>query len=84
MLFLSAKCDTKKAGSISVASSNNCDDKLVTILGLSIIKKSKINEWNARLLSLNEQIEYWINPINISDKTIETVELFYDINKPED
>ena len=52
--------------------------------GLSIVKKSKKKEWEERLLSLKEQIEYWINPENITNKTIETVELFYDINKPED
>lgn len=44
--------------------------------GNCVIKKNKINEWNNRLNSLKEQIDYWIN--NKTDKTIETIQLFYD------
>jgi len=32
-----------------------------------------------RLNSLEEQIEYWSNPSNRTNKTIEVVQLFYDI-----
>jgi hypothetical protein len=46
--------------------------------GILIVKKK--DEWINRLKVLNEQIEYWINPNNKTEKTIEIVELFYNIN----
>lgn len=49
-------------------------------LGLLIIKKQKREEWNNRLNVLKEQIEFWLNPKNRTDKTIEVIELFYDSN----
>ena len=30
-----------------------------------------------RLIALEQQIDYWSNPENITDKTIETIQLFY-------
>ena len=45
--------------------------------GICVIKKSK--EWSQRLNALKEQIIYWINPDNITTKTIEIIQLFYDI-----
>ena len=48
--------------------------------GINVIKKSKINEWDTRLKTLEQQINYWLNPINITDKTIEIIQLFYDEN----
>jgi hypothetical protein len=47
--------------------------------GICTVKKIKKNEWNERLNSLKEQIEYWINPQNKTDKIIEIIQLFYDI-----
>jgi len=47
--------------------------------GICNVKKSKIDEWSKRLESLETQINYWIKPENKTDKTIETVQLFYDI-----
>jgi len=47
--------------------------------GLCRLKKDKKKEWNFRLNSLKEQITYWTNPENITDKTIEVVQLFYDM-----
>ena len=44
--------------------------------GLCIIKKSKKDEWDKRLNSLETQINYWIN--NKTDKTVEVIQLFYD------
>lgn len=35
-------------------------------------------EWDARLERLREQVEYWTNPANATEKTVEIVELFYD------
>jgi hypothetical protein len=44
-------------------------------LGVMQIMKTKQTEWNARIDTLKQQIQYWIdNPI---EKTIEIVELFY-------
>jgi len=47
--------------------------------GFCVVKKSKKSEWIQRLNTLKEQIEYWINPINMTNKTIETIQLFYDV-----
>ncbi len=47
--------------------------------GLCIIKKNKKDEWNQRLNSLANQISYWINPNNKIDKTVEIIQLYYDI-----
>jgi hypothetical protein len=47
--------------------------------GIYVIKKSKKNEWIDRLHVLEETICYWINPENTTSKTIETIQLFYDV-----
>jgi len=44
--------------------------------GLSVVKKSKQEEWKRRLLSLTEQIDYWKE--HRTQKLVEVVELFYD------
>ena len=46
--------------------------------GICVVKKSKKKEWVQRLNCLKESINYWINPENKTDKTVETVQLFYD------
>ena len=46
--------------------------------GICDIKKTKKKEWNERLNLLKEHIEYWINPENTIEKTIEIIQLFYD------
>jgi hypothetical protein len=48
--------------------------------GINVIKKSKIMEWGNRLKSLEQQINYWLNNENMTDKTIEIIQLFYDEN----
>ena len=45
-------------------------------LGIVYLTTNASKEWNARLLSLTDQIEYWCN--NRTDKTIETIQLYYD------
>ena len=45
--------------------------------GLCVVKKTKKDEWAQRLHALEENINYWI--INRTDKTIETIWLFYDV-----
>ena len=47
--------------------------------GLCVIKKSKNNEWTERLNTLGEQISYWVNPENKTSKTVEIIQLFYDV-----
>jgi len=47
--------------------------------GICVVKKSKKDEWTQRLNALEEQIIYWINPVNMINKTIETIQLFYDV-----
>ena len=46
--------------------------------GICIVKKSKKEEWNERLNTLEETIQYWTDPVNKTNKTIETIQLFYD------
>jgi hypothetical protein len=47
--------------------------------GICVVKKSKKTEWTQRLNTLKEHINYWITPENITNKTIETIQLFYDV-----
>ena len=46
--------------------------------GICGIKKSKKKEWDERLKALEEQIKYWTDPLNKTEKTIEVIQLFYD------
>ena len=46
-------------------------------LGICVVKKTKTKEWVNRLESLKNQIEYWCQPENITNKTIEIIQLFY-------
>ena len=48
--------------------------------GFCTVKKSKKNEWNERLETLQKQVEYWIIPENKTNKTIEIIQLYYDMN----
>jgi hypothetical protein len=47
--------------------------------GICSLKKTKQNEWKERLQTLANQITYWLNPDNKTVKTIEIIQLFYDI-----
>jgi hypothetical protein len=46
--------------------------------GLPIVPLKRKTEWEHRLKSLKEQIDYWIH--NKTDKTLEVVQLFYNMN----
>jgi hypothetical protein len=48
--------------------------------GIIKLKNNKQIEWNERLDSLKQQIDYWSNPKNITEKTIEIIQLFYNCN----
>jgi len=43
-----------------------------------LCKLKYIDEWNGRLMVLKQQIEYWSNPINKTNKTIEVIQLYFD------
>ena len=45
-----------------------------------IVKIEYKKEWNNRLECLKEQINYWTQPENKTDKTLEIIQLFYDQN----
>jgi hypothetical protein len=47
--------------------------------GICVVKKSKMKEWTQRLTTLADQIKYWVNPKNTTNKTIEVIQLFYDV-----
>ena len=44
--------------------------------GICVVKKKK--EWEERLEILKEEIEYWCEEENQTDKTVEIIQLFYD------
>ena len=46
--------------------------------GILVLNRNKIEEWNARLERLREQIQYWID--NCCEEPIKSVHLFYDCN----
>lgn len=46
--------------------------------GFLLLDKSKEIEWQNRLNTLKEQINYWCNPQNVTNKTIEIIQLYYD------
>jgi hypothetical protein len=47
--------------------------------GICVVNKSKKEEWDFRLKSLSDQVEYWTDIKNKTDKTVEIIPLFYDI-----
>ena len=46
--------------------------------GICVVKKSKKDEWLQRLNALAEQVNYWLQPENETNKTVEIIQLFYD------
>ena len=46
--------------------------------GICVVKKPKSDEWSKRLNVLENHINYWINPENTTNKTVEIIQLFYD------
>ena len=47
--------------------------------GICVVKKTKQDEWKQRLNTLENHINYWTHTKNKTNKTIETVPLFYDM-----
>lgn len=48
--------------------------------GIILVQQNKLKEWNERLEILKNQIEYWCNEENKTEKTIEIIQLFFDDN----
>jgi hypothetical protein len=74
IVFIRFNPDDYKQNGTNITSCWGQDKK-----GICIVKKSKKDEWAQRLTALEEHINYWINPANTTNKTIETIQLFYDV-----
>ena len=73
IIFIRFNPDDYEKDGINITSCWGTNNK-----GICVIKKSKKDEWNKRLNILEDNINYWINPLNITNKTIEIIQLFYD------
>jgi hypothetical protein len=74
IVFIRFNPDEYEKDGTNISSCWECDKN-----GLCIVKKSKKNEWTDRLHVLEDTISYWVSPENITSKTIETIQLFYDV-----
>ena len=74
IVFIRFNPDDYEQNEIIITSCWGQDEK-----GICIVKKTKKSEWIKRLKTLEEQIKYWINPTNMTNKTIETIQLYYDV-----
>ena len=74
IIFIRFNPDNYKKDGKNISSCWEKDKK-----GICVLKKTKKNEWSERLDVLKNTINYWINPENKTNKTIETIQLFYDV-----
>jgi hypothetical protein len=74
IVFIRFNPDDYEKDETNISSCWGCDKN-----GLCVVKKSKKNEWTDRLHVLEETISYWVSPENTTSKTIETIQLFYDV-----
>jgi len=74
IIFIRFNPDDYEKDGITITSCWGQDKK-----GICVVKKSKKDEWTQRLNVLEQHINYWINPKNTTNKTIETIQLFYDV-----
>jgi hypothetical protein len=73
IIFIRFNPDKYEKNGITITSCWGKNEK-----GICVVKKSKKDEWNQRLNVLKEHINYWIDPQNITNKTVEVIQLFYD------
>ena len=73
IVFIRFNPDDYKKDRKNITSCWGCDKN-----GICVVKKSKQKEWLERLNTLEDQIKYWTDPENMTDKTIEIIHLFYD------
>jgi ferredoxin-like protein FixX len=74
IVFIRFNPDDYKKDGKNITSCWGCDKN-----GICVVKKSKQKEWLERLNTLEDQIKYWTCPENMTDKTIETIHLYYDM-----
>jgi hypothetical protein len=74
IVFIRFNPDEYEKDGTNISSCWGCDKN-----GLCVVKKSKKNEWTDRLRVLEDNINYWVSPENTTSKTIETIQLFYDV-----
>ena len=72
IIFIRFNPDDYKKDGLNITSCWGINKK-----GICVVKKTKVNEWVERLNALEEIINYWIDPINNTNKTIEIIQLFY-------
>jgi hypothetical protein len=72
IIFIRFNPDDYKKDGLNITSCWGVNKK-----GICVVKKSKVNEWVERLNALEEIINYWVDPINNTNKTIEIIQLFY-------
>jgi hypothetical protein len=73
IVFIRFNPDDYKNNDVNITSCWGQNNK-----GICVVKKSKEKEWDERLESLENQINYWVNPNNKTDKTVEIIQLYYD------
>ena len=73
IIFIRFNPDEYEKNGINISSCWGQDKK-----GICVVKKTKMNEWRERLSELKQLIDYWINPENRTNKTVEIIQLFYD------
>ena len=73
IVFIRFNPDDYKKDGKNITSCWGCDKN-----GICVVKKSKQKEWLERLNTLEDQIKYWTDPENMTDKTIEIIHLYYD------
>lgn len=74
IVFIRFNPDDYYKNTLKISSCWNINKK-----GFCVIKKNKTEEWLTRLNCLENQIVYWLNPSNKTDKTVEIIQLFYDV-----
>ena len=74
IVFIRFNPDDYEKNGINITSCWGKDKK-----GICVVKKTKKNEWTQRLNVLEQHINYWINPSNLTNKTIEIIQLYYDV-----
>jgi hypothetical protein len=74
IVFIRFNPDEYEKDGTTITSCWGCDKN-----GLCVVKKTKKNEWTDRLRVLEDNINYWVSPENTTSKTIETIQLFYDV-----
>ena len=74
IVFIRFNPDDYKKDGKNITSCWGCDKN-----GICVVKKSKQKEWLERLNTLEDQIKYWTDPENMTNKTIEIIHLYYDV-----